>query len=128
MTTGRTDKGQFAKGHSGNPNGRPPNCRALTAILETKGNATRQDIDGKNRAGKQIVGRAVWDLATTGRTQLQDGEEKRTLKVDGRTWFEIVKWIYAQVDGPPRGELDLTSDGERIATQFVIKGADPEKL
>ena len=76
-----TGKGGFKPGVSGNPNGRPPKSRALTDILERRGSTTLLDIDGKKRSGKLVVSRALWELATTGRTTLQDGEELKTLEV-----------------------------------------------
>ena len=111
----------FKPGQSGNPKGRPPKGRALTEILERRGNKTVPDIDGRNHGGKYIVARALWELATTGRTSLKDGDEVRELSVGAKGWFEIVKWMYAQVDGPPKGEMDVTSGGKPLAVVDFTK-------
>ena len=110
--TNPTGKGGFTKGVSGNPKGRPPKQRALTAILERRGATRTLDADGKQRSGKNILARAVWELVTTGVTTLRNDNEIIELAVTSREWFEIVKWLYGQIDGPPRGELDLTTAGE----------------
>lgn len=113
------NKGQFKPGQSGNPHGRPPKSRALTEILERRGNSTRLDIDGKRHAGKQIVARALWELVTTGKTTLQDGEEVKMLEVHSKGWFEIVKWLYAQIDGPPKSELAVNADVQSLNIDFT---------
>jgi hypothetical protein len=105
----------FQPGQSGNPGGRPPKSRALTAILEKRGNSTCLDIDGKKRGGKHIVARALWELATTGTTQLANGEEVLTLSVGSKGWFEVVKWLYGQIDGPPPRPIEVSGkEGEPI--------------
>ena len=114
-----TGKGGFTSGKSGNPNGRPLKSRALTEILERRGNSTCLDIDGKKRGAKYIVARALWELAATGKTTLKDGEDTKSIEVGAKGWFEIVKWLYSQIDGPPKAELDVTSDGQSIV-QFVV--------
>ena len=110
--TNPTGKGGFTKGVSGNPKGRPPKQRALTAILERRGATRTLDADGKQRSGKNILARAVWELVTTGVTTLRNDNKILELAVTSGEWFEIVKWLYGQIDGPPRGELDVTTAGE----------------
>ncbi len=108
MTVGRPWK----PGQSGNPNGRPLKNRALTEILITAGSKTVLDCDGKRRAGKRVLARMVWDIALQGETKLPNGN---ALEVSPNDWIGIVKWIYTQIDGPPKGELELTGkDGGPI--------------
>ena len=103
-----TGKGGWTKGQSGNPNGRPKKDRALTAILERGGSKTREDVDGKRRSGKRIMARALWEIATTGQTTLPraDGEYKVSVKGDG--WFDVVKWLYQHIDGPPKLRAEIS--------------------
>lgn len=110
--------GQFQTGQSGNPKGRPPKGRALTDILERAGSRT-VEIDGKNVSGKQLIARMVWELAMTGRSTYPDGRE---IVVPGEDWFNIVKWLYQHIDGPPKGEVDITSDGKPITFSLDITG------
>ena len=101
----------WQQGQSGNPNGRPPKHRALTEILEKQGSRTVEDIDGKNRNGKRIVARLLWEGVTTGIVSFPGG---RVLKLGSVDWKDIVKFLYSQIDGPPKSELDVTSGGESI--------------
>lgn len=108
-------------GHSGNPAGRPPKSRALTAILEAAGNVT-VDADGKRTARKRVTATLLWELATTGRATFPDGT---VLQADPADWLNAVKWLYQHIDGPPKAELDVTSNGETIK---VYAGFNPEDV
>lgn len=100
------------KGTTNNPNGRPPNSRALTEILKQTGNRTIEDkLTGKRQARKRILARLVWQLATEGKVVLPNGTG---LELDPEDWIGLVKWIYQHIDGPPKSEMDLTSGGEKI--------------
>ncbi len=110
-------------GQSGNPNGRPLKNRALTDILGKTGSKTVLDCDGKRRAGKRVLARLVWEIALQGETTMPDGQ---SLKVSPSDWIGIVKWIYAQIDGPPRSELDVTSDGDPVKVTMIEVVRNPE--
>lgn len=110
-----TGKGGWTKGKSGNPNGRPPKSRALTEILEKAGNQT-VEVDGKKVTGKRVVASLLWQVATTGTAKFPDGT---LLSVAPQDWLSVVKFIYTQVDGPPKSEMDITSNGEAIPISFV---------
>jgi hypothetical protein len=98
------------KGTSNNPRGRPKKKRALTEALERAGSKTIE-VDGKKVSGKQLAARLAWQLVIEGRVELPDGRE---LKADLDEWLSAVKWIFSQIDGPPKQEMDVTSDGEKI--------------
>jgi hypothetical protein len=101
----------FKPGQSGNPNGRPKKSRALTEILEKAGNATIEDADGKRRGGKRIVARLVWEGISTGEVSFPGGKR---LKLSPADWFDLLKWVYAQVDGPPKHLVDVTTNDESL--------------
>jgi hypothetical protein len=104
------------KGTTNNPKGRPPKGRALTEILERAG-AKTLTVGGKKVSGKQLAARMAWELVTTGKTAFPDGRE---IKADFREWFEAVKWIYAQIDGPPKQAHELTGeDGGAIPIHVI---------
>ena len=119
-----TRPGTWKKGQSGNPNGRPPKGRALTELLEKAGSKTLVDIDGKRRSNKRIVARLAWEAVTSGKIELPSGS---TLTLSPHDWLDFYKWIFAQIDGPPKQAHEVTGpDGDPV--QFVIRGADPDKL
>lgn len=106
----------WQKGTSGNPNGRPPKNRTLTAILERAGNA-KVGVD--EVAAKKIVADLLWEAASTGRVIFPNGTEKW---LDIQEWTGVVRFIYQHIDGPPKSELDVTSNGETLMR--VIYGND----
>lgn len=110
----------WKKGQSGNPNGRPPKSRALSEILEKTGNQS-VEVDGKKIAGKRLIAFLLWQVATTGQASFPDGT---VLSVSPRDWLDIVKFIYTQVDGPPKGEMDVTSNGQTLKGYVVFSPDD----
>lgn len=100
--------GTWQPGQSGNPTGRPKKNRALTEILERAGSKTVA-LGDKNISGKRLIAMLLWQLATTGKCQLPDGEEIKVIGFDD--WFAIVKYIYAQIDGPPKQDIGLEHSG-----------------
>jgi Family of unknown function (DUF5681) len=82
----------WRKGQSGNPKGRPPRDRALSAILARKADDKVGDL-----TNKEIVADLLWRFATFGEVQLGD----LTLKAkDSSDWLNAIKWIYAHLEGP----------------------------
>lgn len=100
----------FKKGESGNPSGRPPKNRALTQILEAAGD-TQVKYGDKKLARKQVLAQILWQVATTGQSDLPDGKK---ITVAPQDWFGVVKFLYSHIDGAPRTELDVTTNGESI--------------
>lgn len=39
--------------------------------------------------------------------------------VSPRDWLDVVKFIYTQIDGPVKQELDVTSNGNTIFVEYV---------
>jgi hypothetical protein len=102
-----TGKGGWKPGESGNPKGRPPKARALTEILERAGSRT-VEYNGKRMAGKRLVAAMLWEMATTGQCELPSG---RTLVAGMEEWLDVVKYLYAQIDGPPPKDINLGGTG-----------------
>ena len=96
----------WKKGVSGNPNGRPPKGRDLTGRLEKQLSKT-VEFGGKRVALKSVIPQILSELIATGRVKLGTREFKIDSTKELLDWF---KFIYAQVDGAPKGEFegDLT--------------------
>jgi len=91
-------------------------------MLERAGSKT-VEIDGKRISGKRFMAQALFEIVTTGRTRLADGRE---LVAGPNAWFDIVKFIYAQIDGPPPKDLNLGGQ-EDNPIAFEDLGADAER-
>lgn len=117
---GRSGKG-WMPGQSGNPKGGKPKNRALTEILRNKGDDFRE-VDGKRVRGNQIVARLIWESATTGRVVFPDGRE---LALDADQWLGVIKFVYGQIDGPPRQEVGLSgADGGPVVIALTWGDGD----
>lgn len=98
----------WTPGASGNKRGRPPKGRALTEILEKAGNRTVVRGDQKV-ARKRVLAEMLWEAAMTGRVTFPT-EREEALDLD--EWFDIAKFVYSHIDGPPKAGLldDLPED------------------
>ena len=115
MAASRTS---FAKGRSGNPNGRPPKSRTLTAILESAG-SKKVLRDGKNVAARQVVAENLWSALLTGSIQLENG---KVLPIaDAEEYIILVKFLHSQIDGPPPAAMavDMTTQGQPLGISLV---------
>lgn len=113
----------FQPGQVANPYGRPPKNRALTEILERAGNRTLEikgadGEDNKKVARKRLVADLAWQIITTGEATFPDGS---VLHLEAKDWFDTVKWIYSHIDGPPKANLDITSNGNTITMETVVR-------
>lgn len=91
--------------------------RALTAILETALDAS-VEVEGKRVTGKQVMAALAVQVATTGRAVFPDGQ---VLEVSPKDWLDTVKWVYAQVDGPPKNEDEIAEKVDREINGFFDK-------
>ena len=80
------------KGQSGNPKGRPPRSRTMSAMLAVEGS---KKIGRRTR--KEIVAQLLWEFAVSGTVQMGD---QLLVADDPLEWFNAVKWIYNHLDGP----------------------------
>jgi hypothetical protein len=102
----------FKPGQSGNPNGRPKKQRALTAILERAGSKT-YSFNGKTVAAKRALASMLWQAAMTGTITLPPDENGKVRYKDlpPKEYIDLVKWLYNQIDGPPKSETDVNLSG-----------------
>jgi len=114
----RASSTSFKPGTSGNPKGRPPKKRALTMLLERGGNVKIETEQGDISAKKIMVAR-IWQGLATG--QITFGTITMPIdKIDD--YIALAKLVLSQVDGPPKGEVDVTSAGEPIKAGGSIDG------
>lgn len=119
-------KNLWQPGQSGNPKGRPPKARALTEILERAGSAT-VEVEGKRISGKRLVARLVWEALTTGVLSLpiEPGAPPVRRVIGSDEWITLAKWVFAQIDGPPVAQMDLTSAGQPMIFTVVWENGKP---
>jgi hypothetical protein len=108
------------KGTTNNPSGRPPKNRALTEIL-TRELGKTFEFNGERAAAKRIIARSIVQAVVTGKWYRDDGTYA-VLEHD--EIIDLVKWIYRQVDGDAKAEVDLTSGGETILVTLKGNGND----
>ena len=118
---GKQTSTSFQPGVSGNPAGRPPKARALTALLEAAGNTMHPTAEGKRVAGKRLLAAGLWEGIATGKITLPG----QTLTLEPGDWLALVKWLYQHIDGPPKAEIDVTSNGETVK---FYAGFNPEDV
>lgn len=113
----------FPPGKSGNPKGRPPKSRVLTTILEKAG-GKKVLRDGKNVSARQILAETLWNALMTGRIELPNGT---SLMIAQGEYIALAKFLYAQIDGPPAAAVDVTSNGQQIATISIVEVNHPSE-
>ena len=69
-------------------------------------------------SGKRWLAYALWELITTLRVTLPEG---RIIVTEPEGWFEVVKFLYAQVDGPPKQQIgvDFTNMTDAQLKRFI---------
>jgi hypothetical protein len=125
------NRGQWQKGQSGNPRGRPRNERALANVLRETG---EHDSFG-DLPNKTFMARLVWQAIATGQISLVGD---RTLTLSIKEWLDLVKWLSTHVDGSFRAHGVSTNTGDlpdsepaplpRIVVRYGPDSTEPEPL
>ena len=71
------------------------------------------------------MSRALWEIATTGRTSLPREDGVYDIQVEGDAWFDVVKWLYQHIDGPPKQSADVNLSG-LISVNFTSNVNDDQ--
>lgn len=113
------NRGQFQKGQSGNPKGRPKKERTLSRMLENGG---KSRVGPKGETAQRMMVQRVWEGITQGMIRFPDLPDgtPNFIALDAAEWTRLAKLVYDQVDGPPKAELDVTSAGEKLPVIFQI--------
>ncbi len=106
----------FPKGKSGNPKGRPPKKRALTNLLERGGNRKFKAAD-EEIAAKKLFTAHIWEGLATGRIDFGEGV---LITLDSSAYINLAKLVLGQIDGPPKAEVDVTTEGKAIKASPTV--------
>ena len=94
-TRGAPPEFLFKKGQSGNPAGRPPGSISITTEIKKKLN---EIPEGQKKTYLELLINRILKLGVV------DGNE------------QMIKQIWAYIDGMPKERRDITSGGEKIMT------------
>ncbi len=111
------NKGQFKKGVSGNPKGRPKSGEAITDLFRDylEGTDETTKLTRKRMLIEELYARAM------GKTSID--EQGNRIHIPGSD--ELLKYIVNRLDGMPRQAVDLDAfvDGDDSLTVFIERGA-----
>ncbi len=106
----------FQPGVSGNPKGRPPKKRTLTNLLEKVANR-KFTAEGEEIAAKQLFAAHIWEGLATGKITFPDSS---ILQLDSTSYINLAKFALGQIDGPPKAEMDVTTEGKALKASPTV--------
>ncbi len=115
---------KWQKGETGNLSGRPPKFRALTEQLKRIIKKPILDVEGQKHSGNIVLARIIRDLLTTGESKLPNG---KFMALAPKDYLDMVRWLYSQIDGPPKQDFDITSGGKSLDVIRIIEVVKPEE-
>jgi hypothetical protein len=90
----------------------------LTEALERALKQTVILSDGRKITGRAYTASIARQAITEGKITLANGT---VMELSPDDVLMIWKYTFSQVDGPPKTEMDITSDGEPISIIEVVK-------
>lgn len=115
----------WKRGQSGNPKGRPPKKRALTALLERTAVTKFADTAGNPVAAKKLFAEHIWEGLATGQICFADGAK---IILDDNSYVALAKMVLGQIDGAPPQPVEVSGvDGkpiETVNTNVQVNDAD----
>lgn len=120
----KDSKGQWIKGQSGNPKGRPAGkAESLTGILREYGEKKKK-LNGSTLPLKVHLAETVYTAIIQG-YRLVEGEK---ITLNDAAWVKLLEWLYDRVDGKPSQdfkisspEVELTSEDMAAAMEELAK-------
>jgi hypothetical protein len=110
----------FKPGQSGNPAGKPPKSRALTALLEAALDKPAKGPNGKSSPRKSLMAERVAEAVSTGFVTLPDEEGKnRRVPLTLADWRAFVQWLYVHVDGAKVLNEHTGADGADLIPKTI---------
>ena len=73
-------------------------------------------MDGQKIARKKVIAELALQAASTGKVVFPDGTK---LDLSPKDWMDMLWKVYGQIDGPPKGELDLDLGDGAIRIEVV---------
>jgi hypothetical protein len=108
-----TNKGQWRKGVSGNPKGRPKSGQAITDLFREY----LEDIDENTKLTRKRM--LIEELYARAMGKTTTDEHGNEIHLPGSD--ELLKYIINRLDGMPRQAVDLDAlvEGEEALTVFI---------
>lgn len=116
----RRSAGTWRPGQSGNPNGRPPNNRALTHILKM---ALDQTHDATGKAYKQLVAEKLVEALSTGKVTF---DNDKIFDLEGGDWLGMVRWLYVHIDGQAKQTFAIEPPGLTLHKMQELADGDDD--
>lgn len=100
-----------------------PPGRVLTEVLLRGAEMLTHDRNGTEVSNKELLAKLVWEAVTTGEVHFQGAD---CIVLAKREWVDTVRFIYNQVDGPPKKAMDLNikREAERLAKELGLNAEE----